>query len=162
MEFYEQQTRHEEPQTQSLLKIPLLFVAHVVLALAAWSVLMAAGYALQPNLSQTLILALSFLVPFVAGFGINRFRQNVLATTVWIFGLAWFFIVVLWVLDMPTGPGQCYQCDATEKLSRTFFSIPGPGGLMDNDGPFLATWPVAAMFGYSIGARLSMKKSEEE
>jgi hypothetical protein len=59
---------------------------------------------------------------------------------------------------MPTGPNACLQCDATEKLTRSFFSWPGPSGLIDNDGPFLGTWPAAALIGYSIGARFALKR----
>ena len=35
-------------------------------------------------------------------------------------------IMSLWILDMPTGPNECNQCGATEKLTRvrhTFLSI---------------------------------------
>jgi hypothetical protein len=55
-------------------------------------------------------------------------------------------------------PNQCFQCDATDKLTRTFFSIPKPSGLIDDDGPFLATWPAAALVGYSIGAWLAFRR----
>jgi hypothetical protein len=33
-----------------------------------------------------------------------------------------------------------------------------PSGLIDDDGPFIGTWPAAALLGYSIGARLALKK----
>ena len=90
---------------------------------------------------------------------ITSFRQDEMATAVWLVGMIWLLIIALWVLDMPTGPDQCFQCGATEKLTRTFFSLPQPSGLIDNDGPFLGTWPAAALAGYSIGARLAMKKA---
>jgi hypothetical protein len=85
-----------------------------------------------------------------------------MATLVWLVGLIWVLIVSLWVLDMPTGPNECFQCGATEKLTRTFFSLPKPSGLIDNDGPFLGTWPAAALLGYSIGARLAMRRKKSE
>jgi len=44
-----------------------------------------------------------------------------------------------------------------DKLSRTFFSLPSPSGLMDDDGPFIGTWPAAALVGYSIGAWVGMR-----
>ena len=81
-----------------------------------------------------------------------------MATVVWLVGLIWAMIVGLYVLDLPTGPGHCFQCDATDKLTRTFFSLPTPSGLMDDDGPFLGTWPAAALVGYSIGAWLGMRR----
>jgi hypothetical protein len=135
---------------------------HTALALISWAALMAAGYGLdRPGISQGLILILSIFVPVLAGFLVNRFRQDDLAPTIWLLGLIWFLIVALWILDMPTGPNECFQCDATDKIARTFFSLPAPSGLIDNDGPFLATWPVAALIGYSIGAKLSLKKRSE-
>jgi hypothetical protein len=86
------------------------------------------------------------------------FRQDEMAPLVWLAGLTWIVIISLWVLDMPTGPNACFHCDATEKMSRTFLSIPGPSGLIDNDGPFLGTWPAAALLGYAIGARLARRR----
>jgi hypothetical protein len=138
------------------------FLLHAVLALLAWAALMAAGYALNlPQVPQQMILVLSLFVPLVAGFAINYFRQDQSASIVWLLGLVWFLIIALWVMDMPTGPNECFQCDATDKLSRTFFSTPSPSGLIDNDGPFIATWPAVALLGYAIGARLALKNTEK-
>jgi hypothetical protein len=137
----------------------LWFLAHTGLALGSWLALMLLGYAFNPaGVSQLAILLLSILVPLLVGLGITRFRQDSTGSLVWLIGLIWLLIVSLWILDMPTGPNACLQCDATEKLSRTFFSWPGPSGLIDNDGPFLGTWPAAALVGYSIGSRLALKR----
>jgi hypothetical protein len=117
------------------------------------------GYALNPRgVPQIMILLLSIFVPLVVGHIVTRLRQDELAPLVWLIGLIWILIVSLWILDMPTGPNQCFQCDATEKLTRTFFSLPKPSGLIDNDGPFLGTWPAAALIGYAIGARLALHR----
>jgi len=138
----------------------LSFFTHILLALGSWLALMFAGYALNPPaVPQSVILAASFLVPFVVGFIVINFRHDEMAPLVWLIGLIWVLIISLWVLDMPTGPNQCFQCDATEKLTRTFFSFPKPSGLIDNDGPFLCTWPAAAFLGYAIGARLALRRS---
>jgi hypothetical protein len=48
-----------------------------------------------------------------------------------------------------------------DKLSRTFFSLPDASRLMDDDGPFVGTWPAAALIGYSIGAWLGMRRRVE-
>lgn len=151
---------HEEEDASSRLsRQAVSFVVHILLALATWVLLMLLGYALNPqSASQLLILILSVAVPLAAGFAINRFRQDDMAPTIWLFGLIWMLILSLWILDMPTGPNQCLQCGATEKLTRTFFSLPSPSGLIDNDGPFFATWPCAALVGYSIGAKLALRK----
>src|ERR1017187_1731931 len=153
----------EERMDSKLSRQAISFLVHTLLALACWLALMAAGYALNPpGISQFFVLFMSMLVPFVVGNIINRLRQEEMATAVWLGGLIWILIIALWILDMPTGPNQCFQCDATEKLTRTFFSLPKPSGLIDNDGPFLGTWPAVALLGYSIGARLAMRRKKSE
>ena len=153
----------EDDSTRRLSHQALSFFAHSALAIITWFALMFVGYALNPPwivqgiIPQGAILVVSLLVPLLVGFIVNRYRQDDMAPLVWLVGLIWVLIICLWVLDMPTGPNECFHCDATEKLSRTFFSWPTPSGLIDNDGPFLCTWPAAALLGYAIGARLSLR-----
>jgi hypothetical protein len=149
----------EDDGTDKLSQQALSFAVHTILAVAAWLLLMLAGYALNPvSVSQAIVLLLSIGVPLVAGNIVARFHPDEMATHVWLVGLIWLLIVSLWVLDMPTGPNACYQCSATEKLTRTFFSLPRPSGLIDDNGPFFGTWPAAALLGYSIGARLRLRR----
>lgn len=153
----------QERDSTKLSDQAISFFTHTILALGIWLLLMLAGYAINPSqVSQAIILALSLAVPLTAGFFINRFRQDDMATAVWLVGLILLLIMSLWILDMPTGPNACFQCGATEKLTRTFFSLPSPSGLIDNDGPFFGTWPAAALVGYSIGARLSLRPRGED
>lgn len=162
MEPMIQREGEENRLSSNLLQQGGVVLLHSFVALATWAALMAGGYALnRPEVAQGLILALSVCVPLVVGFLFNHIRQDRLAGTVWLVGVIWFLILALWVLDMPTGPNACFQCDATAKITRTFFSYPSPCGLIDNDGPFFATWPAAALFGYSMGAGLAMKKRDE-
>ena len=148
----------EEMSLSKLSRQALWFLIHTVLALASWLFLMLLGYALNPEgISQLLILVVSILVSLAVGHFVTRLHPDDMAAAVWLVGLIWLLIISLWILDMPTGPNQCFQCDATEKLARTFLSIPKPSGLIDDDGPFLATWPAAALFGYSIGAWLALR-----
>jgi prepilin signal peptidase PulO-like enzyme (type II secretory pathway) len=157
------QTAGGENNSAKLSRQAVSFVIHTALAIVSWLALMFAGYALNPaGLSQTVILVLSILVPAVVGYVVTRYRQDEMATLVWLAGVIWLLIVSLWILDMPTGPNRCLQCDATEKLSRTFLSLPQPSGLIDDDGPFLGTWPAAALFGYAIGARFGLRPSKED
>jgi energy-coupling factor transporter transmembrane protein EcfT len=129
------------------------------MAVGSWLALMMLGYAFNPpGVSQSIILLISMAVPMLVGFAFTRIRHDEMATLVWLIGLIWMLIISLWVLDMPTGPNACFQCDATDKLTRTFFSLPRPSGLIDNDGPFLGTWPAAALVGYSIGARFALRR----
>lgn len=142
-----------------LLRQALSFFVHTLLALGSWMALMLVGSAIQPqNVSQNLILLLSLAVPLVVGFIVTRIRQDDMATVVWLLGLIWFMIVALWIVDMPTRPNECFQCGVSEKLTRTFFSLPTPSGLIDDDGPFIGTWPAVALIGYSIGAALALRK----
>ena len=156
-------TGEEESSSAKLSRQAFSYVGHTLLALLTWVVLMAVGYLLNPKgVPQAAILLFSFLLPLLVGLAVNRIRQNELAPAVWLMGLIWILIVALWILDMPTGPNACLECGATEKLVRTFFSLPEPSGLIDNDGPFLGTWPAAALFGYGIGAKLGLRKKEAE
>jgi hypothetical protein len=153
------QTDFEEQSTSELSRQALSFFLHSLLALGSWMALMLLGYAIHPaGVPQVLILLLSAAVPLVVGFLVGRIYSSEMATLVWLLGLIWFLIACLWVLNMPTGPNQCFHCEATEKLTRTFFSWPGPSGLIDNDGPFIGTWPAAALVGYSIGAKLGFRR----
>jgi hypothetical protein len=153
--LYSEEERHDSKLSRQAIS----FLVHTLLALGSWLGLMAVGYAMNPPaVPQFFILALSMLVPFLVGHVVTRFRQDEMASAVWLVGLIWLLIISLWILDMPTGPNACFQCDATEKLTRTFFSLPRPSGLIDNDGPFLGTWPAAALLGYSIGAMLAMHR----
>ena len=144
------QTDLEEQSTSKLSTQALSFFLHSLLALASWMALMLLGYAV--------ILLLSAAVPLAVGFLVARIYPAEMATLVWLLGIIWFLIVCLWVLNMPTGPNQCLQCEATEKLTRTFFSLPSPSGLIDNDGPFIGTWPAVALVGYSMGAKLGFRR----
>jgi hypothetical protein len=151
----------EEASESKLSRQAVWFFVHTILALGAWIALMLAGYALNPaGVPQIAILALSIAVPLVVGLIVTRIRQDEIAASVWLIGLIWILIISLWVLDMPTGPNACFQCGAMEKITRTFFSLPSASGLIDNDGPFLGTWPAAALIGYSIGAKLGLRKHD--
>lgn len=153
------QAEEQESNATRLGGQALSFLSHTGLALLSWAALMALGYLVNPvDVPQLVILGLSFAVPLAVGLIVARFRRNEMATAVWLVGLIWFLIIALWVLDMPTGPNRCFQCGATEKLTRTFFSLPYPSGLIDNDGPFLATWPAAALMGYALGASIGLRR----
>lgn len=153
---------HEDEQQKKPSRLSsqaVRFFLHTALAVGSWLVLMLLGYALNPRgVSQIAILLLSLCVPLLVGFAVASFRPDDMASVVWLAGLIWMLIISLWILDMPTGPNACFQCDATEKLTRTFFSLPRPSGLIDNDGPFLGTWPAVALVGYSIGARFAFRR----
>ena len=154
------QTDEDEDRSASrLFRQALSFFVHTALALGAWLAFMLVGYALNPSgFPQSLILLLSIAIPLVVGFIVTRIRQDDMATVVWLLGLIWLMIVALWIVDMPTRPNECLHCGIGDKLTRTLFSLPEPSGLIDDDGPFIGTWPAAALIGYSIGAALALRK----
>jgi hypothetical protein len=148
----------EDDGAEKLSRQATMFFTHSILALISWLGLMVLGYAINPpEVSQMIVLMFSLAVPLIAGNIIARFWPDEMASHVWLVGLIWLLIVSLWILDMPTGPNACFQCGATEKLTRTFFSFPRPSGLIDDNGPFFGTWPAAALVGYSLGARLQLR-----
>ena len=152
----------DDDGSERLSQQAISFFLHILFALGAWMGMMILGYAIDPHsVNQTIVLLLSILVPLTFGNLITRFKPDEMAGHIWLAGLIWMLIVSLWILDMPTGPNACFECGATEKLTRTLFSFPRPSGLIDNNGPFFGTWPSAALLGYSIGARfvLSRKKT---
>jgi hypothetical protein len=147
----------EDEASDKLSRQALAYFLHTVIGLGSWVALMLVGYAIQPTVPQVFILMLSMIVPAAVGFLFLRARPEPMAGHVWIAGVIWIMVISLWILDMPTGPNACNECNATEKLTRTLFSFPRPSGLIDDNGPFLCTWPAAALIGYSIGARLGMR-----
>ncbi len=155
-EEYKQEDQHIATLSGQALWVFL----HTMMALGSWLALMLAGYALNPgNVPQWAILVLSAAVPLAVGLIVTRIRPDEMATVVWLIGVIWVLVFSLYLLDLPTGPNQCFQCTANEKLARAFLSLPRPSGLIDDDTPFLATWPAAALIGYSIGAKLGMRRS---
>ncbi|MFP5275745.1 MAG: hypothetical protein ACLGPM_01410 [Acidobacteriota bacterium] len=151
-------SEEQESNESRLSRQAVSYIVHTLLALLSWALLMTLGYIVNPQgVPQSVILLLSIVVPLAAGFAMMKFRPSEMAPAVWLMGLIWILIIALWVLDMPTGPNECFQCGATEKITRTFLSLPSPGGLIDNDGPFLGTWPAAALMGYAVGAKLGLR-----
>jgi hypothetical protein len=150
----------EDEASDKLSHQALAFFLHMIIGLGAWFALMLLGYAIQPSVPQTFILSASFIVPAAVGFLYLRARPEPMAGHIWLAGLIWLMIISLWIVDMPTGPNACNDCGATDKITRTLFSFPRPSGLIDDNGPFICTWPAAALIGYSIGARLGMRRKE--
>jgi hypothetical protein len=149
----------EEEKVSNLGQQALWVLIHSLLAIGSWGLMIVLVSMAHPESVPVLAtLSLSFCAPFLVGFLFNRVKQNDMAPYTWLIGLIWFLIICLWILDMPTGPNQCYHCDASEKLYLTFFSPSEDSGLIDGQGRFVGTWPFAAFVGYGIGARIALKK----
>ena len=136
---------------------------HTLMAVGSWIVMMGIITFFKPESVPVLItLVLSFMIPLVVGNTFTRIKQNEMAPYTWLIGLIWFLIVTLWILDMPTGPNQCFHCDASQKLYLTFLSPIEDSGLIDGQGRLVGTWPTAALVGYGIGARFALKRKAKK
>jgi hypothetical protein len=153
--------REEEEKVSNLAEQALWVFIHVLLAAGSWIAMMLVITMLKPESIPVLITtALTAAVTFTVGFLFNRLKQNEMGTYTWLIGLIWFLVICLWILDMPTGPNQCYHCDASQKIYLTFFSPYEDSGLIDNQGRLIGTWPTIAFVAYGIGASMAMKKQK--
>jgi hypothetical protein len=149
----------EELKVANLGDQALWVLIHTLVAAGTWGGMMLAITLAHPqSVPAIFTLCLSFFVPLVVGYLFNKFRQNEMGPHTWLVGLIWFLIICLWILDMPTGPNQCYHCDASQKLYLTFLSLNEDSGLIDGEGRFLGTWPTLAFIGYGIGSGMALKK----
>jgi hypothetical protein len=148
----------EEERVSNLGEQALWILLHSMLALGSWIAMMLVISMMKLESVPVMItLALSLVVPMISGNIVTRFKQNEMASYTWLIGLIWFLIICLYILDMPTGPNQCYHCDASQKLYLTFLSPSDDSGLIDGEGRLLGTWPTMAFIGYGIGATLALK-----
>jgi hypothetical protein len=153
--------QEEEARVSNLGEQGLWVLLHILIAAGSWAAMMALITTLKPQSIPVLVtLALSFVVPLIVGNLFTRMKQNEMGPYTWLVGLIWFLIICLWILDMPTGPNQCYHCDASQKLYLTFFSPTEDSGLIDGEGRFIGTWPAVAFIGYGIGASMALKKKK--
>lgn len=162
LEPEEELVQEEEARVSNLGHQALWVLIHTLLAVASWAaVILFITVVLKPESVPVVItLGLAFLIPFIVGYAVTRIKQNDMAPYTWLIGLIWLLIICLWILDMPTGPNQCYHCDATQKIYLTFFSLSGDSGLIDGQGRFVGTWPAVALVAYGIGSRFALKKKK--
>jgi hypothetical protein len=160
-EAEEFEIQEEEEKVSNLAEQALWVFIHVLMALGTWVAMILAISLAKPESVPVLITTgLSFVVPFVVGNIFTRVKQNEMAPYTWLIGMIWFLIVCLWILDMPTGPNQCYHCDASQKIFLTFFSPYEDSGLIDGQGRFVGTWPAVAFIGYGIGSSFALKRKK--
>jgi hypothetical protein len=135
------------------------FFLHIFLSLVVYAALMGAITLINPGAMPAVVTTvLVLLVPMAAAFLIHLRLRNSSAPTIWIAGLLWLLMVMVYVLEMPTGPGRCEFCGAFAKIWYTLFSVTADSNLMAGEGRLIATWPALAMIGYSFGARRAMKR----
>ncbi len=149
----------QDEQGPNIGKQALWILIHTLVAFGSWVAMMAAITLMNPqNVPAAITWALAFAFPAIVGFLFTKAKQNEMAPHVWLIGLIWFLIICLWVLDMPTGPNQCYHCDATQKILLTFFSTSEDSGLIDGQGRLVGTWPATALMAYGFAAGFALNK----
>lgn len=146
--------------TNDLLREAAWFLLHTLFAVLIFVLVMFAFWAARPDPTSAgpklLCTAAALFVPMIGGFIAGRSRRDTVARYVWISALIMFGVVVVHVLDLPTGAGLCDGCGAVDKLWRTFFSIDHGSGLMAGDGVLIGTWIPLSMIGYALGARIAI------
>lgn len=153
--------QEEEEKVSNLGNQALWVLIHTLMAAGSWAAMMVAITLAHPETVPVLVTtAITFAIPFLVGYLFSRVRQNEMAPYTWLIGLIWFLVICLWILDMPTGPNQCYHCDATQKIYLTFFSPNEESGLIDNEGRLLGTWPAIAFVAYGIGGSFALRKKK--
>jgi hypothetical protein len=151
----------EEDNSSNIGSQALWVALHTLIALGTWVAMMGAITLMNPQTVPVAITwSLSFIFPFLMGFLFTKVKQNEMAPYTWLIGVIWFLIICLWILDMPTGPNQCYHCDATQKMALTFFSTTEDSGLIDGQGRFIGTWPATALIAYGIAATFALGKKK--
>jgi len=117
------------------------FFAHTFISLAVYAALVIAIQMVRPeSFSQLLATVMAFTVPAIAGYIIALIWPNEIARYVWIFGLIWFSIVCVYVLDLPTGPrwtnyGRRWSRSIIPAASSTAAAMPSEHG---------RRWPTSA------------------
>ncbi|HEX4322382.1 MAG TPA: hypothetical protein VHZ52_15830 [Acidobacteriaceae bacterium] len=151
----------EEEKVSNFAHRALWMLIHTLMAICSWVAMILAISLARPESVPVLVtLAASFTAPFIVGNIFTRIKQNNMAPYTWLIGVIWFLIICLWILDMPTGPNQCYHCDATQKIYLTFFSPTEDSGLIDGQGRFVGTWPAVAFIGYGIGSSFALRRKK--
>jgi heme/copper-type cytochrome/quinol oxidase subunit 4 len=135
------------------------FFVHIVLSLVVYALLMGIITLINPGAMPAVVTTvLVALVPMAVAFLIHLRLRKSSAPVIWIAGLLWLLMVMVYVLEMPTGPGKCQYCGAFAKIWFTLFSVTADSNLMAGEGRLIGTWPALAVIGYSFGARRAMKR----
>jgi hypothetical protein len=153
---------HSEKNPEDVFHQAISFFAHIILSLVVYALLMGAITLINPGAMPAVVTtALVLLIPLAVGYLIHLKLRNSSAPTIWIAGVLWLLMVMVYVLEMPTGPGKCQYCGVVAKIWYTLFSVTADSNLMAGEGRLIATWPALAVIGYSFGARFAMKRRGE-
>lgn len=135
------------------------FFIHIIFSLLIFVALfMFISFVNPTDLPAIITTLLTFLVPMVGAYLIHMRGVRTEGPNIWIAGVVWLLMVMVYVLELPTGPGKCEHCTAVSKIALTLFTMTEGSNLMNGEGRLWGTWPALAMIGYSVGAAMSLRR----
>lgn len=135
------------------------FILHIIISLVVYLALFFVLSVVNPtDLPAILVTALIFILTFIVAYLIHMGGRVTAAPSIWMAGLVWLLMVVVYVLELPTGPGKCEFCTATSKIWLTLFDMAQGSNLLNGEGRVIGTWPALAMIGYAIGAKVALRR----
>jgi hypothetical protein len=135
------------------------FILHIIISLVVYLALFFVLSVVNPTDMPALVVTLLvFALTFVVAYLIHMGGRMTSAPAIWVAGVVWLLMVMVYVLELPTGPGKCEFCTATSKIGLTLFDMAQGSNLMNGEGRVIGTWPALAMIGYAIGARVALRR----
>lgn len=139
------------------------FFFQALVALAIYAALIVALNLFDPvDMPKLAVTILVFVVSATVSFLLHMNGRRTEAPAIWIAGVVWLIMVMVYVLELPTGPGKCEHCTAIGKISLTLFTMSEGSDLMGGAGRLIGTWPALAMIGHSFGAAQAFKRRRQQ
>ncbi len=153
---------HDKSPEQILGQIFSFFVHIVISLLVCGAIYMLMDFLNPKDFPALLTTCIIFIAAFLVAFLIHLTGRQTEAPAIWIAGVVWLLMVMVYVLELPTGPGRCENCTAVGKIVLTLFDMNKSSNLMDGAGRLIGTWPALAMVGYAMGAGRAMHRGAAE
>jgi hypothetical protein len=135
------------------------FIVHILIALAVYLGIFLVLTVINPTeIPAIFVTLLVFVLPLAVAYFIHTSGRRTAAPAIWIAGVVWMLMVMVYVLELPTGPGRCENCTAVSKIGLTLFDMVQGSNLMNGAGRLIGTWPALAMVGYAIGASWGLRR----
>jgi hypothetical protein len=84
------------------------FIVHILISLAVYLAIFLVLTIVNPtDIPAILVTLLSFVLPLAVAYMIHISGRRTAAPAIWIAGVVWLLMVMVYVLELPTGPGRC-------------------------------------------------------
>jgi hypothetical protein len=135
------------------------FIVHILISLAVYLGIFLVLTVINPtDMPAIFVTLLVFVLPLAVAYIIHTSGRRTAAPAIWIAGVVWLLMVMVYVLELPTGPGRCENCTAVSKITLTLFNMSQGSNLLNGEGRVIGTWPALAMVGYAIGASWGLRR----